>query len=210
MEKELANQHFLDGNYLMAVKTYSELLTSNPLDCSILSNRSAAYIKMEQYNLALEDAVKVTKLRPDWGKAWGRLGAALYGLNKLSDSLVAYNKANELEPSFIYTNMITEINNQLNVLPNSLDMDDDLMDQFQNLDMDGNLVEQFKNLGNNSLGNLFNNLCNSVFANPNLLEKLNNQDFQNKVLSLQSNPFEAIKDPEILGIMGEMMKGVKL
>jgi hypothetical protein len=83
-------------------------------------------------------------------------------------------------------------------------------DQFQNLDMDGNLVEQFKNLGNNSLGNLFNNLCNSVFANPNLLEKLNNQDFQNKVLSLQSNPFEAIKDPEILGIMGEMMKGVKL
>jgi len=38
--------------------------------------------------------------------------------------------------------------------------------------------------------------------------KLTDPEFQGKVLSLQSNPFEALKDKEVMDIMAEMMKNL--
>ena len=66
-------------------------------------------IKTKGFNLALKDCIRVTKLKPDWGKAWGRLGASLYGLEKYNDAMTAYVKANELDPNDIYTKMIDTI-----------------------------------------------------------------------------------------------------
>ena len=154
----------------------------------ILSNRSATYIKLEKWTEALNDAVASTKLKPDWGKAWGRLGAALYGQNKLDEAFVAYNKANELEPSNIYVEMIEEIKQNIIEIKNNLISND--------------------TIHNASMENLFSTMFDSVISNPKIMEKLTNPVFQGKILSMQSNPLEALNDKEVMSIMSEMMKNL--
>jgi stress-induced-phosphoprotein 1 len=155
----------------------------------VLSNRSAAYIKLERWNDALNDAVLSTKLKPDWGKAWGRLGAALYGHDKLDEALVAYNKANELEPSNIYVEMIEEIKQNIINIKNDLFLNE-------------------TKIQNPSMENLFSTMFDSVISNPKIMEKLTNPEFQSKILTLQSNPLQALKDKEVMNIMSEMMKNL--
>ncbi len=190
-QKDLANQHFKDGKYDEAIVLYTELLESDPENHVILSNRSAAYIKLEKWNEALKDAVSSTKIKPDWGKAWGRLGAALYGQDKLDEALVAYNKANELEPSTVYSEMIDEI--KQNII--------DIKNKMISMDHSGSMP-------NPSMENLFSTMFDSVISNPKIMEKLTDPEFQGKVLSMQSNPLEALKDKEVMEIMSEMMKNL--
>ncbi len=49
----------------------------------LYSNRSGAYASLKDFNHALEDANKVTEIKPDWAKGWGRKGAALHGTGDL-------------------------------------------------------------------------------------------------------------------------------
>lgn len=190
-KKDMANQYFKEGKYEDAIKLYSEILETDENNHVILSNRSATYIKLEKWDEALKDAVVSTKIKPDWGKAWGRLGAALYGQDKLDEAIVAYNKANELEPSEIYTEMITEIKEKIIEIKNKLVFED-----------------QSNPMGNPAMENLFSTMFDSVISNPKIMEKLTDPEFQGKVLSLQSNPFEALKDKEVMDIMSEMMKNL--
>jgi stress-induced-phosphoprotein 1 len=185
--KEKANECYTEGKYNEAVEIYSQLLEWEPENYMVLSNRSAAYIKLEKWSEALNDAVMSTKLKPDWGKAWGRLGAALYGQDKLDEALVAYNKANELEPSNIYVEMIDEIKLNMINIKNKLFLND-------------------PKAQNPSMENLFSTMFDSVISNPKIMEKLTNPEFQNKVLTMQSNPLQALKDQEVMNIMSEMMK----
>ncbi len=112
---------------------------------------------------------------------------------ELDEALVAYNKANELEPLDIYTQMMEHINNLLKNMKSKL--------------IDENISET---IDNPQMGNLFNNLFDSVISNPKIMEKLTDPEFQGKVLSLQNNPMEAIKDKDVMSVMGEMMKSMSL
>jgi tetratricopeptide (TPR) repeat protein len=188
-QKEQANYFFAECKYNDAITIYSQLLEWEPENYMILANRSAAYIKLKKWNEALNDAVTSTKLKPDWGKAWGRLGAALYGLDKLDEALVAYNKANELEPSNIYVEMIEEI--KLNII-----------------NIKNNLFSNESKTQDPTMENLFSTMFDSVISNPKIMEKLTNPEFQSKVLTMQSNPLEALKDKEVMNIMSEMMKNL--
>lgn len=187
--KEKANDYYIEGKYNEAVNIYTQLLDWEPENYMILSNRSATYIKLQKWNEALNDAVMSTKLKPDWGKAWGRLGAALYGLDKLDEALVAYNKANELEPSNIYVDMIEEIKQNI-------------------INIKNNLFSKESKTQDPSMENLFSTMFDSVISNPKIMEKLTNPEFQSKVLTMQSNPLEALKDKEVMNIMSEMMKNL--
>lgn len=48
------------------------------------SNRAAAHMGLKQYSEAAQDAKSVIQLKPKWVKGWGRLGAALSGLEDFS------------------------------------------------------------------------------------------------------------------------------
>lgn len=192
-KKEQANILFKEGKYNEAVDLYSEILNGDQENHFVLSNRSAALIKLGKYADALDDAVKCTKLKPEWGKAWGRLGAALHGQGKYDDALVAYNKANELEPSEIYDKMIAEIKQKFNELKSKI--------------VNESLPEEMKN---SQMGDMFTTMFDTVVENPKIMEKLTNPEFQSKVLSMQTNPVEALKDKEVMEIMMEMMKGLKV
>ena len=174
-----ANQSLKNGNYEQAIELYNEILEYDKNNCNILANRSLAYIKLKKYDLALIDTVNVTKVKPESGKAWGRLGAALFGLERFSESNVAYCKANELEPQDIYKEMIEQIKNKISKVTNEP-------------------------------VNLFSNLFDSIMTNLKITEKITDTNFQNKVMSLQNNPMEAIKDKEIMEIMNEIFSGLKI
>lgn len=61
------------GDFQMAVKLYGEALRADPQNCILYSNRSAAHLKLGQYQTALDDAVKARLLNPKWPKVsgWG-------------------------------------------------------------------------------------------------------------------------------------------
>jgi stress-induced-phosphoprotein 1 len=197
--KELGNQCFKEKKYLEAIEVYRQILDSynenkENNDTSdkhiILSNRAAAYIKEEMWDEALRDAINSIEIKSDSGKAWGRLGAALFGQGKLDEALAAYNKANKLEPSTIYTEMIEKIKQNCKEINNMVS--NEFIGCMQNPSIEKE--------------DLFNKMIDSVISNPQILEKLNNPEFQNKLLSFQSKPLEALKDKELMDIMTEMMK----
>lgn len=173
--KEFANIMLKSGEYDEAIKIYSMLLKKASNNYIILSNRSVAYFKLEQYKQAMDDCIKTTRLSPDWAKGWGRLGATLYKLKKTEKALVAYEKALSLEKDIdkqsIYKNMINHINKC-----------DDNMD------------------------NMLESMFDSIISNPSIMDKIINPEFQNKVLSMQSNPFMALQDEEIMDVMKKMIK----
>jgi len=191
-KKEEANIFFKEGQYEQAIKLYTEILETEPENHFVLSNRSATYIKLGKFEEALIDAVQCTKLKPDWGKAWGRLGGALHGQCKYDDALVAYNKANELEPCEVYEKMIVEVKGKFSEMKSKL--------------INESLPAEMKDT---QMGNLFTSMFDTVIENPKIMEKLTNPEFQSKVLSMQTNPVEALKDQEVMSVMMEMMKGLQ-
>uniref|UniRef100_A0A673K3A1 Tetratricopeptide repeat protein 28 n=1 Tax=Sinocyclocheilus rhinocerous TaxID=307959 RepID=A0A673K3A1_9TELE len=78
------------GDFQMAVKLYGEALRADPQNCILYSNRSAAHLKLGQYQIALDDAVKARLLNPKWPKAYFRQGVALQYLGRHADALAAF------------------------------------------------------------------------------------------------------------------------
>jgi len=56
------------GNIDKAVEFYSQGLKRNPDDHLLYSNRSAAYLRLHNFQAALADAEKCTELEPNWCK----------------------------------------------------------------------------------------------------------------------------------------------
>ena len=65
----------------------------------LLSNRSAAHAKLAQFDAALEDATAAVALRPTWGKAHGRVGAAYLGLGDARKAAESYRFGLTHEPA---------------------------------------------------------------------------------------------------------------
>lgn len=58
---------------------FSQAIELDPTNHVLYSNRSGAYASLKDWTKALEDANKVTEIKPDWAKGWGRKGTALHG-----------------------------------------------------------------------------------------------------------------------------------
>ncbi|XP_030623936.1 tetratricopeptide repeat protein 28 [Chanos chanos] len=85
-----SNEACQHGDFQMAVKLYGEALRADPQNCILYSNRSAAHLKLGQYQTALDDAVKARLLNPKWPKAYFRQGVALQYLGRHADALAAF------------------------------------------------------------------------------------------------------------------------
>ncbi len=62
---------------------FSQAINIEPSNHVLYSNRSGAYASLKDFTHALEDANKVTEIKPDWAKGWTRKGAALHGQGNL-------------------------------------------------------------------------------------------------------------------------------
>mmetsp|Transcript_43053 Transcript_43053/g.31431 ORF Transcript_43053/g.31431 Transcript_43053/m.31431 type:complete len:426 (+) Transcript_43053:31-1308(+) len=65
----------------------------------LLSNRSAAYQNVKEYDAALSDANRCISIDPQWPKGYGRKGDALLSLNRNGEAFNAYNTGLRLNPS---------------------------------------------------------------------------------------------------------------
>ena len=75
--KDQGNKALQAGKFDEAISFYSQAIELDPSNHLFFSNRSAAYVKKGDYDKALSDAQKTIEIKPDWGKGYGRLGAAL-------------------------------------------------------------------------------------------------------------------------------------
>lgn len=97
--KDAGNAALNAGNFAEAVERYTEAIALEPTNHVFHSNRSAAYAKMAEYEKALADAKQTTTLKPDWGKGYGRLGAALCYLNRHEEAVEAYETGLKHDPN---------------------------------------------------------------------------------------------------------------
>eukprot|EP00063_Salmo_salar_P019147 XP_013993982.1 PREDICTED: tetratricopeptide repeat protein 28-like [Salmo salar] len=63
-----SNQACQRGQYNQAVQLYGKALSADPQNCILYSNRSAAHLRLGQYQTALDDALKARLLNPKWPK----------------------------------------------------------------------------------------------------------------------------------------------
>lgn len=81
-----------------AVQKYNAAIKLNR-DPVYFCNRAAAYCRLEQYDLAIQDCRTALALDPSYSKAWGRMGLAYSCQNRYEHAAEAYKKALELEPN---------------------------------------------------------------------------------------------------------------
>ena len=98
--KGFGNKHMANHEYTRACNAYSAALQLAPVRPSshvFLSNRSAALLSLKQYAAAAKDAKRAISMCPDYGKAYARLGQALYFSKDYAGAIEAYEKAVKLD-----------------------------------------------------------------------------------------------------------------
>jgi len=209
--KKSANDDFSDGKYELAEQKYTLLLKNENQNKNLIYlNRCLTYLKLNRLDEALEDAKDSIKLKSDNAKAWGRLGSCLLAKENKDQAKIAFLKAYELEPN-------NEEYKKL-ALDETVEEDNDddmvaIMNKIKNLDFIKNMdkdtfpkeaiseIEKILPL-DGVMGNIFNKMMN----NKNLLSLMDDNEFQKKMDSFSSNPLLAIRDPQILELMKDILK----
>lgn len=96
--KDKGNQALAADKLNDAIKYYTEAIELDPNNHVLYSNRSAAYAKFGQLELALNDANKTVSLKPSWSKGYSRKGSALAFLERFEEAIAAYEEGLKLEP----------------------------------------------------------------------------------------------------------------
>jgi len=189
-EKELGNAQFKAGNYEQAIVHFSKAIDICPTHV-LYSNRSACQAALRHYDAALSDAEQCIKLKPDWGKGYGRKGAALHGKAQFEEAVKAYEQGLQIEPG-------------LAMLTKGLDDARAAAARAQGGD----------DYGMGSLGNVFAqpDVLAKIAANPQTAAFLADPSFVAKLEELRANPnaiSKHLQDQRVLSVMG-MLMGVNI
>ena len=165
MSREQGILEYIESNYDESIRIFTNLIESNDDIYINLCNRSACYIKLRKYKEALDDCKQVLKYNQTWAKAWGRLGASLYGLSQYNNAKKAYIKASELEPTNqIYKNMISIIssNDMITSIISSNEMKDILNDNSFKMKVLSYSSNPFGALKDKDIMNKINNILDKL------------------------------------------------
>ena len=109
--KKQGLEEFQAGNYVSAVRYFTQAIDVDPCNHLHFSNRSAAHCKIavmpttalrdvpDSYRTALADAEKCIKLNPTWAKGHSRKGASLMGLKQFREAKAAFDAGLQLDAS---------------------------------------------------------------------------------------------------------------
>ncbi|KAL5004967.1 hypothetical protein ScPMuIL_018423 [Solemya velum] len=97
--KEQGNECVKGGNFAEAVVHYSHAIKLDSHNHLLYSNRSLAFLKMEQYYLAINDARETIRIQPSWPKGYFRKGEVEYNAGAYREALMSYRQALLLDPS---------------------------------------------------------------------------------------------------------------
>lgn len=99
-EKELGNESYKKKDFPTAIEHYNKAMELDDTDISFITNRSAVYFEMKDYDKCIEDCDKALErgreVRADFkllAKALTRKGSALVQLGRLDEAVQIYNKS---------------------------------------------------------------------------------------------------------------------
>lgn len=97
--KEKGNACVRENRFEEAMLYYTHAIKLDPKNCSLYSNRSLTFLKMQQYYFALEDAKETISLKPDWAKGYFRKGEVEFATYNFTDAILSYRIALSLQPN---------------------------------------------------------------------------------------------------------------
>lgn len=98
--KAKANAAYAAHKYADAVQLYSQALSIDPKNHVLLSNRSAAFAGLENYQKALVDANACIHINPAFVKGYSRQAYAYLKLGKPGFAEKAYRNGLQLDPAY--------------------------------------------------------------------------------------------------------------
>jgi len=116
--KRLGGEAFRRGDFFAAMAAYTRCIEEAEGDeakAVAFSNRAACLAKVGFPEDSLEDAKKALELRPNWGRAWARIGTAhgLLGEEHQQEALEACFKAVEFDPVGLNVEVLSKLAKQL-------------------------------------------------------------------------------------------------
>jgi serine/threonine-protein phosphatase 5 len=96
--KDEGNEALMSGHYNEAVHHYSTALSHLPGNAIVLSNRALAYIKLENYGLAIQDATHAVEADPNYPKGYYRRGSAEFALGRTKAARKDFRAVCKLRP----------------------------------------------------------------------------------------------------------------
>lgn len=220
--KTQGNEFFKKQSYQKAIECYNKGLEIDPNNAILLSNKAAAFIKSGEIKEAIQSAALSTKADPNWAKAWNRLGSALLLDNQFEKSRLSLDKSLSLDPTNQATiNLIADLDKReslLNINKEKVslnkDEDDDTEEEeseeevLESIDISKLSSDQIPNMAMPPMPPQMQPMFQQMMQNPQLMAKMSDPSFQQKVLSMQSNPLGAMNDPEMMEVMQMMMGGM--
>ncbi|TVU06184.1 hypothetical protein EJB05_49383 [Eragrostis curvula] len=97
--KSQGKEAFAKGDYVAAIYFYCLAMEKDPLDATLLANRSLCWLRLGEGDRALLDAQQCRMMSPHWSKAWYREGAALSLLKDYKGAVDAFVQALKLDPA---------------------------------------------------------------------------------------------------------------
>lgn len=98
---EMGNVHFLAGAFDKAIQAYNKALALDRSFGWAYCNLGLAYLALERYAESislLQKSIELLKSNKDRAVAWNGLGNLYRSLNDYDNAVVAYQKADELDP----------------------------------------------------------------------------------------------------------------
>lgn len=90
--KKKGNDCIKEKKYIEAMLHYTHAIKIEPRNHTLYSNRSLAFLRMDQYYHAMEDAYKVIELKPDWPKGYFRKGEIEFKTEHFNEALASYKQ----------------------------------------------------------------------------------------------------------------------
>lgn len=97
--KDKGNALMKEGKHAEAVQFYSKAIEIDEKNAVLWCNRAAAYTHLKKFSKAAADARSAILAQPDYVKAHGRLGTALFSMNDYDGAIAAFEVAVELDPA---------------------------------------------------------------------------------------------------------------
>eukprot|EP01135_Chromosphaera_perkinsii_P002851 Nk52_evm6s229 gene=Nk52_evmTU6s229 len=97
-KKNEGNVFYKKGDYWSSIKFYDQAIALHPDNPAYYGNRSAAYMMLNKFKNALDDALKGVSIDSNFVKGYLRAGKCYLTLGKFNEAKRAYKKVIELEP----------------------------------------------------------------------------------------------------------------
>ncbi|XP_047996221.1 stress-induced-phosphoprotein 1-like [Leguminivora glycinivorella] len=96
--KNKGNECVKDGKFIEAVLHYTQAIKMDPNNYVLYSNRSFAFLKLDQHYLSLQDANETVRLQPQWAKGYFRRAEVEAASELYDEALISYTRALQLDP----------------------------------------------------------------------------------------------------------------